>query len=90
MTNPAHPIDDDRRYKLIENVSSKPVTLNQCFEWAQRNHDASYPVVTRLIEEIEELRALLNDVNNDLQPGYFVSYQAMQNVRAYFSELDRS
>lgn len=90
MTNPAHPIDDDRRYKLIENVSSKPVTLRQCFEWTQRNHDASYPVITRLFEEVEELQALLKDVTRDLNQGYYISYQARQNIEAYFSELDKS
>lgn len=90
MTNPAHPIDDDRRYKLIDNVSLKPVNLRQCFEWVQHKPDASYPVVSRLIEEVEELQALLKDVTHDLKQGYYISYQARQNIETYFSELDKS
>lgn len=75
----------------------RPFTLKQSLRWAKRNCTPeavqrlrSRAVVARLVEEVEKLQALLKEIDNDLENGYYVSYRVTQLIDTYFAEIDKS
>jgi len=75
----------------------RPFTLKQSLSWAKYactpetvQRLRSRAVVARLVEEIETLQALLEEIDSDLESGYYISYQVTQLLDNYWKKLDKS
>lgn len=75
----------------------RPFTLKQSLSWAKHNCTPkaverlrSRAVVARLVEEVEKLQALLEEIDSDLESGYYISYQVTQLLDNYWKKLDKS